>query len=77
MKAKEQITKFTKFLNLEANRLSSIKLPTKREMRVVSNMMKKSVTDGNKPNMPGLKLPNWLGAVGWGAALFSFWCLGS
>ena len=35
-------------------------------------MMKKSALDGNKPNMPGLKLPNWLGAVGWGAALFSF-----
>lgn len=71
--AKEQITKFTKFLNLETNRLSSIKLPTKREMRVVSNMMKKSALDGNnKPNMPTIKLPNWLGAVGWGAALFTF-----
>ena len=70
--AKEQITKFTKFLNLETNRLSSIKLPTKREMRVVSNMMKKSALDGNKTKMPGIKLPNWLGAVGWGAALFTF-----
>ena len=72
--AKKSIREFTKFLNLESRRLQAVKLPSKRQIKMVSKLTSSNVfkSGGAPPKMPGIKLPGWLGAVGWGAALFTF-----
>ena len=72
--AKKQIRAFTAFLNLESRRLQAVKLPSKRQIKMVSKLTSSNVFQGGgtPPKMPGIKLPGWLGAVGWGAALFTF-----